>query len=410
VAVNFPSQCEVFPVPGARIGTANANIKGTEVNPGRDDLAVIFLAAGSKVAGLFTRNGFRAAPVLLAEHHLSRADIRALLINSGNANAATGEPGIEDARKCCEELAAQLGLEAAQVIPFSTGVIGVRLPLDRILQGIKKAAGHLSENDWLCAAKAIMTTDTEPKCVSRKVEIDGHSIVLTGMAKGSGMIRPDMATMLAYIATNIEIAEDLLSGLLERAANASFNRITVDGDTSTNDSMILVSTATSSAPAIVSEGCAAYTSFLNALVEVSRELSQMIIRDAEGATKFVTVTVSQGGSSDECLKVAYALAESPLVKTALFAGDPNWGRFCMAIGKAGLRNFDTSTVNLYLDDVCVAENGLMNQNYREEMGARVMRQSEFTLHVTLGLGESRETIWTSDLSYDYVKINAEYRT
>lgn len=409
MAVNLPPLGDLLPVPGVRLGTASARVKASSA-PGRQDLVVMLLPEGATVAGVFTRNAFRAAPVLVAEDVLARGRVRGFVINSGNANAATAEPGVEDARRIANEVARVADLPPDSVLPFSTGVIGVRLPVDRMLAALPDAVAGAREDRWADAARAIMTTDTAPKAVSRRIEIDGRPITITGMAKGAGMLRPDMATMLAYVCCDASVDHSTLRSLVRRVADASFNRITVDGDTSTNDAFVVAATGQAGTPTITGPESSGYGALLDGLTEVARTLAQYLVRDGEGATRFVTVTVTGGASSEECLKVAYTVAESPLIKTAIFAGDPNWGRFCMAIGRAGLANLDTNRVNLYLDDVCVARGGLMAAEYTEADGARVMAQPEFEVRIELGRGEAAETIWTTDLSYDYVKINAEYRT
>ncbi|MBX3705149.1 MAG: bifunctional glutamate N-acetyltransferase/amino-acid acetyltransferase ArgJ [Pseudomonadales bacterium] len=406
MAVNLPPLGELLPVPGVEVGTACAGIKQKV----RDDLTVLLLAEGSTVAGVFTRNAFRAAPVQLAEAAIARGGVRALVINSGNANAATGEPGLADARAITAALEAKAGLPTGSTMPFSTGVIGVRLPVERIVTALDTALSRARPGAWPEAAHAIMTTDTGPKALSRRANVAGVEVTLTGIAKGAGMIKPDMATMLGYIATDAAVSAECLAALTRQVADASFNRITIDGDTSTNDSFVVCASGAAANRPLTSPASPGYAEFAAALEAVAVELAQRIIRDAEGATKFVTVRVQGGATPAECLQVAYTIAESPLIKTAVFAGDPNWGRFCMAIGRAGLPALDTTRVNLYLDDVCVARGGLMSEEYREAMGAAVMARDEFEVRVELGRGTAEQVVWTSDLSYDYVKINAEYRT
>ena len=405
MAVNLPLLGTLSAIDGIRIGTACAGIKQTL----RDDLVVMALASGTQVAGVFTQSAFKAAPVRVCEEHLAGAAPRAILINSGNANAATGDDGVEDARQCCRWAAESLGVSAQTVLPFSTGVIGQRLPLPKLRDGISRACGQL-ESGWEAAARAIMTTDTGPKAISKVVVVDGVDVTITGIAKGAGMIRPDMATMLAYVATDAAVSRACLGDLVRDAADASFNRITVDGDTSTNDSFVLIATGAAGNSIIDSQLHAGYPSLREAIFDVARELAQRIIRDAEGATKFVTVTVQGGRSAAECLQVAYTVGQSPLIKTAMFASDPNWGRFCMAIGRSGVEGLQPDRVALYLDDVRVARGGMIAPDYTEEAGAAVMTQSEFTVRVDLGRGDATETIWTCDFSYEYVRINAEYRT
>lgn len=412
MAVNLPPPGELLPVPGVRLGTAYARIKqsAAAVAPGKQDLLVMLLDAGSTVAGVFTTNAFRAAPVLVAEAAIARGGVRALVVNSGNANAATAGPGLEDARRVCAELARVADLPEGSVLPFSTGVIGVRLPVERVVAVLGEAVAEARGDRWEAAARAIMTTDTAPKAVSRRVQVAGAPVTITGIAKGAGMIKPDMATMLGYVACDARIEQRCLAMLVRQVADASFNRITIDGDTSTNDSFVVCATGLADHALISGPDDAGYAELAAALTDVARTLAQFIVRDGEGATRFVTVRVEGGATAGECLRVAYTVAESPLIKTAIFAGDPNWGRFCMAIGRAGVEGLDTGRVNLYLDDVCVARSGLMADDYSEADGAGVMAQPEFTVRIDLGRGGASETVWTTDLSYDYVKINAEYRT
>ncbi len=412
MAVNLPPLGDLHPVPGVSIGTTFAGIKKSSAAPapGRQDLVLMLLPEGSVAAGVFTTNAFRAAPVLLAEDVIGRGGVRALVINSGNANAATAAPGLEDAGRVCDAAADAAGVPRGSVLPFSTGVIGVRLPVERMVEAMPSAVASARPDRWADAARAIMTTDTGPKAVSRRVDIGGATVTLTGIAKGAGMIRPDMATMLGFVCTDARVDSDCLAGLVRRAADSSFNRITVDGDTSTNDAFVVCATGQADHPQISDEQDPGYTVLAEALIDVARLLAQAIVRDGEGATRFVTVRVEGAATTAEALQVAYTIAESPLIKTAIFAGDPNWGRFCMAIGRAGVADLDTAGVDLFLDDVCVARGGLMADDYREEEGARVMAQPEFTVRVVLGRGDAAETVWTTDLSYEYVKINAEYRT
>jgi len=404
MAVNLPPVSDLRPVPGVRIGTTCAGVKQTA----RDDLVVMEFAPGTRIAGVFTRSAFKAAPVLVSQRHLAGGAVRAFVINSGNANAATGDAGIEDALRCCERVARRLGVSAQAVLPFSTGVIGVRLPVEKIERGIDDATARLAA-DWLPAARAIMTTDTAPKALSASAEIGGRTVTVTGIAKGAGMIKPDMATMLAYVATDAAIPQATLDRLVRRVNEKSFNRISIDGDTSTNDSFVLAATGLGGV-AIDDVRSPGYRQIERLLTSVATGLAQRIVRDGEGATKFVTVCVGGARSRREALRVAYTIAESPLVKTALFASDPNWGRFCMAIGRAGIADLDTAGVSLHLDDVCVAERGMIASTYTEARGAGVMAKDEFTVSVDLGRGRARETVWTCDFSYEYVKINAEYRT
>ena len=370
----------------------------------RKDLLVMRLAEGSAVAGVFTQNRFCAAPVILARRNLGEGDIRALVVNTGNANAGTGADGLKRAARVCEALAGHLGCDAAQVLPFSTGVIMEPLPADRIVAALPKAL--FDKADWFSAAEAIMTTDTVPKAFSRKIKLSTGQAVVTGIAKGAGMIKPDMATMLGFVATDAAVPRKKLAEITQRAADRSFNAITVDGDTSTNDSFIVV--ATGRGPAV--RNPRDLLKLEAAITDVSRHLAQAIIRDGEGATKFVTVTVKRGRSEAECRKVAYAIAHSPLVKTAFFASDPNLGRILAAIGYAGVMDLDTSKVDLYIDAVRVARAGGRNPEYKEEQGIQAMKKPEFTVRAVLNRGKAAATLWTCDLSFDYVKINAEYRT
>jgi glutamate N-acetyltransferase/amino-acid N-acetyltransferase len=396
---------DLLPVAGVRLAAVAAGIR----YPGRDDLVVIELADGSHAAAVFTRNAFCAAPVIISREHLAAGMPRYLLINSGNANAGTGAAGLEDARQCCRALAELAGCEAHQVLPFSTGVIGQRLAVDRLQAALPRALAGLSGEGWAAAANAIKTTDTVAKGVSRILDIDGHAITITGITKGAGMIRPDMATMLAYIATDAQLEATALQHCLHAAVERSFNRITVDGDTSTNDACVVVATGASGMPPMGMQH-RSYPVFSEALAAVCERLAELIIRDAEGATKFVTVSVSGGSDSDECLQVAYAVAHSPLVKTALFASDPNWGRILAAVGRAGLSDLDVNAVRIYLDDVCIVRNGGVAEEYQEADGQRVMDQEEILIDIRLGRGTASERVWTSDFSHDYVRINAEYRS
>ena len=406
MAVNLDPPTKLKAVDGVSLATGCARIKASD----RDDLVLIRLAEGSVAAAVFTQSAFKAAPVQVAQRHLGTSSPQALLINSGNANAATGKQGLEDALACCEATADALAIDVAGVLPFSTGVIGERLPVDAIRDCTRAVAAQLASDAWLDAARAIMTTDTVPKALSRTVEFDGQMVTVTGIAKGAGMIRPDMATMLAFIATDADITLGCLDELVVRANRASFSRITVDGDTSTNDSFVLIATGSSDAPSIASAEDPRFATIERVITGLATDLAQAIVRDGEGATKFVTVTVQGGVSAEDCLAVAFTIAESPLVKTALFAGDPNWGRFCMAIGRAAVAGLDPDTVSLWLDDVRVADQGMLDPEYTESAGAAIMSQSEFEVRVDLGCGTTSESIWTTDLSYEYVRINAEYRT
>lgn len=398
MAVNLssPDPARLRRVAGVELGVAMAGIK----QPNRKDLLVMRLAEGARVAGVFTRNRFRAAPVTLCMKHLKNT-IRGLVVNTGNANAGTGADGLRRANRVCAALAAELGCRPQQVLPFSTGVIMEPLPAERIIAGLSRAVRI--ESDWLSAAEAIMTTDTVPKAASTTVKLSGGEATVTGIAKGAGMIRPDMATMLGFIATDARVDAARLRALCRRAADASFNRITVDGDTSTNDSFIVI--ASGAGPAAVSAKDLAVLE--RAVTGVARELAQAIVRDGEGATKFVTVCVQRGRSLAECRRVAYAIAHSPLVKTAFFASDPNLGRILAAIGNSGI---EVGRLSLYIDDVLVAARGGRNPGYREEEGVAAMKKPEFTVRAVLNRGKAEATVWTCDLSFDYVKINAEYRT
>jgi len=408
MAVNLPLPvaANLKPVPGIELGHAEAGVRKAN----RKDVLVMRLAPGATVAGVFTTNRFCAAPVQVCQAHLAAGKgIRALVVNTGNANAGTGETGLAHANQTCEALAGLLGCDAQQVLPFSTGVILEPLPVDRIRAGLPQAIANLNADNWYNAAETIMTTDTQPKAASRTVEIAGKTITLTGISKGAGMIKPNMATMLGYVATDAKVAQPVLDELVKTAANQSFNCITIDGDTSTNDSFMLIATGASGVD-VGAPGSADYALFEQAVVALSQQLAQMIIRDGEGATKFITVTVEEGASVEECRKIAYSIAHSPLVKTAFFASDPNLGRILAAIGYAGVDDLDVSKLNLYLDDVWVAKNGGRNPDYQEADGQRVMKQSEITVRVKLARGAARATVWTCDLSHDYVSINADYRS
>jgi glutamate N-acetyltransferase/amino-acid N-acetyltransferase len=396
---------ELHPVAGLRLGSTRAGIKKN----GNPDLVVMSLVQGSACAAVFTQNAFCAAPVVVAREHLAAMSPSFLIINSGNANAGTGMPGMAAARQCCAALAASTGQPPESVLPFSTGVIGERLPVNNIVSALPQLLGKLSEAGWLDAANGIMTTDTVAKGASRQIQLDDHCITVTGIAKGSGMIRPDMATMLAYIATDAAIGTDGLQQCLEHAVARSFNRISIDGDTSTNDACVLMATGASDLPSL-SSGDPRFAAVCDAVTEVCVELAQAIVRDGEGATKFVTVQVEQGADAAECLAVAYTIAHSPLVKTALFASDPNWGRILAAVGRAGINGLDISGVEIWLDEVCIVRDGARAADYTEAAGQRVMSRDELTVRVVLARGDACEQVWTCDLSYDYVKINAEYRT
>jgi len=405
MAVGPDLPMDLLAVPGVRLAAVPAGIK-----QGRNDLTLLELAPGSVCAAVFTRNAFCAAPVTVAREHLAAMFARYLLVNAGNANAGTGAAGLAAARACCEALAALAAVPAQAILPFSTGVIGEPLPVERIVAALPAALDALSADAWEVAARGIMTTDTRPKAVSRSVELGGRSITITGIAKGAGMIRPDMATMLAYIATDASVAPAVLQAMLARATEASFNRITVDGDTSTNDACVLVATGVGSGIPISEFASAEAEALLAVITDVCVTLAQAIVRDAEGATKFITVTVSGGRSSVECLDVAYTIAQSPLVKTALFASDPNWGRLLAAIGRSGVPDLDVERIDLWLGDVLIATGGARADSYTEAQGAAVMRESEIEIRVDLHRGDACEQVWTCDFSYDYVRINAEYRS
>ena len=403
VNLSAPVAGQLLPVAGVSLGIAQAGIKYSN----RKDLLVIQLDAGSNVAGVFTTNRFCAAPVVVAREHLAAGqDIRALVINTGNANAGTGEAGIQAARTTCAELAKLLGCEPEQVLPYSTGVIMEPLPVEKIIAGMPQAIANLKADNWFDAAQAIMTTDIVAKAVSRQVQINGKTVTVTGMSKGSGMIHPNMATMLGYIATDAAISQPLLQLLVNDAANASFNCITVDGDTSTNDALMLIATGKSG---VVIDDTNSWQ-MLEVVTEVATLLAQAIVRDGEGATKFITIKIEGGKDEAECKKIGYAIAHSPLVKTAFFASDPNLGRILAAIGYAGVTDLNVETLKLYLDDVLVAEHGGRAASYQEADGQRVMQQSDITIRVVLNRGAVNATLWTCDFSYDYVKINASYRS
>jgi glutamate N-acetyltransferase/amino-acid N-acetyltransferase len=402
-----PRAADLHPVPGLRIGTAVAGVR----KPGKRDLVVVALDAGAAVAGVFTRNRFCAAPVQVCREHLAAgAGIRAIVVNTGNANAGTGADGLTRARMTCEALAAQLGVKAEQVLPFSTGVIMETLPVDRIVAGLPAALADLSPTHWLDAAQGIMTTDTLPKAASRQVVIGGKTVTVTGIAKGAGMIRPNMATMLGFVATDAVVAPALMKALVREAADQSFNRITIDGDTSTNDSFILIATQRAGHAPITQIESPEGALLREAVFAVSRQLAQAIVRDGEGATKFITVRVEGGRTKEECRLAAYAIAHSPLVKTAFFASDPNLGRILAAVGYAGIGDLDQGFIDLFLDDVHVVVKGGRHPAYQEADGQRVMKQSEITIRVDLHRGPAHAMVWTCDLSHDYVSINADYRS
>lgn len=405
MAVGLGPLPTLHPVPGFELGIASAGIK----RPGRKDVVVMRCAEGSTVAGVFTLNAFCAAPVILAKQRAGEG-VRYFLTNTGNANAGTGEPGMQAAIRSCASLARLAGVDDKAVLPFSTGVIGELLPVEKIEAALPAALADLDENHWADAATGIMTTDTLPKGASRQFQHDGVTVTVTGISKGAGMIRPNMATMLGYIATDAKVAQNVLQDLVRDAANKSFNRITIDGDTSTNDCCMLVATGQAALPEISEASGALFEKLKQAVFEVSMDVAQSIVRDGEGATKFVTVVVNGGKNHQECLDVGYAVAHSPLIKTALFASDPNWGRILAAVGRAGVPQLDVSRIDVFLGDVCIAAQGGRSPSYTEEQGAAVMAQEEIQIRIELGRGDCSETIWTTDLSHEYVRINAEYRT
>jgi glutamate N-acetyltransferase/amino-acid N-acetyltransferase len=394
---------EAAPVPGIRLATQAAGIRYQN----RDDMVLIECVAETQIACLFTKNHFKAAPVLLASANLKNTAPRYLLINSGNANAATGDLGLEDAKATCELVANATGVRSEQVLPFSTGVIGERLPIEPFRQSIPKLVSKLQSDAWHAAALAIMTTDTVPKVKSRQIEIDGRSVTLTGMAKGAGMIQPNMATMLCFIGTDVASEGESLKALLKEAADQSLNRVTVDSDTSTNDACVLMATGQSGV--VLAPGSESESLFQDALTDLMIDLAQSLVRDGEGATKFVTVMVNGAPSNDEALTVALSIANSPLVKTAIFAEDANWGRLVMAIGKVD-REIDVTKIDIFINDVCLMQAGMKHGAYVEALGATAMKKEEIEIRVEMNQGDGSETVWTSDLSHEYVKINAEYRT
>jgi len=407
VNLQSPAVGDLFPVAGVKLGVTEANIR----KPNRKDLLVMQLAPGSRVAGVFTQNRFCAAPVVLCKEHLAAGgQIRALVVNTGNANAGTGEEGMRRARQTCLSVAELLGCAEQQVLPFSTGVIMEPLPVDRIVAGLPASVENLQEDNWLNAAQAIMTTDIVAKGAARKIQLGGKTVTVTGVAKGSGMIHPNMATMLGYIATDAAISQPALDAMIQHAVNRSFNCITVDGDTSTNDSLILVATGQAGNGEIIDTQSADYLALRDVVTEVAMVLAQAIVRDGEGATKFMTIRIEGGRDEAECRKIGYAIAHSPLIKTAFFASDPNLGRILAAIGYAGVGDLDVNLIKLHLGDVLVAENGGRAASYQETDGQRVMKEAEITVRVELGRGDAEATVWTCDFSYDYVKINADYRT
>ena len=407
VNLSAPVASDLHPVAGVRIGVAEAGVRKAN----RKDLTVFLLDEGASVAGVFTKNRFCAAPVQVCREHLQGGQaIRAMVINTGNANAGTGADGLLRARATCAALAEHLGVAPEQVLPFSTGVIMEPLPSDRIAAGLPAALADAQPGHWARAAEGIMTTDTLPKAFSRRVQVGGKTVTITGISKGAGMIRPNMATMLGFLATDAAIAPELLQPLVRELADRSFNRVTIDGDTSTNDSFVLIATRQAGNAPVESLDGADGQALREGLLAVAQQLAQAIVRDGEGATKFITVRVEGGRTGDECRQVAYAIAHSPLVKTAFFASDPNLGRILAAVGYAGIDDLDQTQIDLFLDDVHVAVKGGRNPAYREEDGQRVMKQSEITVRVVLGRGDAADTVWTCDLSHDYVTINADYRS
>lgn len=407
VNLSAPVASELHPVAGVRIGVAEAGVRKAN----RKDLTVFLLDEGTTVAGVFTQNRFCAAPVQVCREHLQGGQaIRAMVINTGNANAGTGADGLQRARSTCAALAGQLGFAPEQILPFSTGVIMEPLPTERIAAALPAALADAQPAHWGRAAEGIMTTDTLPKAFSRQLQLGGKTVTITGISKGAGMIRPNMATMLGFLATDAAIAPELVQPLVRELADQSFNRVTIDGDTSTNDSFMLVATHKAGNAPVASLDSADGAALTQALLAVAQQLAQAIVRDGEGATKFITVRVEGGRTGDECRKVAYAIAHSPLVKTAFFASDPNLGRILAAVGYAGIDDLDQTGIDLFLDDVHVAVQGGRNPDYREEDGQRVMKQSEITVRVVLGRGDAADTVWTCDLSHDYVTINADYRS
>jgi len=401
-----PNPSDLLAIKGIRLGVTEAGIRKTN----RRDLLLITLATGTRVAGVFTRNRFCAAPVVVAKTNLQGGNIRALLVNTGCANAGTGEDGIARTRRTCAEVSALLGCAPDQVLPFSTGVIMEPLPVDRIASGLPRCVAALGEKNWVDAATAIMTTDTVAKAFSRRIDIHGKAVSVTGIAKGSGMIRPNMATMLGFIATDALVDQKLLQHATTYAAERTFNCVTVDGDTSTNDALILMATGQSGAREINKSDSTEFKLLIDAITEVAADLAQALVRDGEGATKFITINIEGGMNETECRKVGYAIAHSPLVKTAFFASDPNLGRILAAVGYAGIDDLDVSKVDLYLDDVLVAKSGGRAPTYREEDGQRVMKQEEIAIRVALNRGAASATVWTCDLSNEYVRINADYRS
>lgn len=406
MAVRLKPAENLLPVPGIRLATATAGIYARK----RPDLALIAFETDATVAAVFTRNAFCAAPVTVARRHLQQGSSRFCLINAGNANAGTGPGGIDTALTTCRKLSELAGCSPGMVLPFSTGVIGQDLPVEKISNALPELLAGLNEENWQKCAETIITTDTLTKGISRQLQIEGRTVTITGIAKGSGMIRPDMATMLAYIGTDAAVSKSILQQLLDNAVKGSFNRICVDGDMSTNDACVLIATGRSRHKTITDTDAPAIRALQQAINEVCLYLATAIVRDGEGATKLISIQVEGGGSSQECLDAAYAVATSPLVKTAFFASDPNWGRILAAIGRAGINKLDTGRISVYLNDCCIVRQGARASDYTEEAGQKVMREDEILLRIDLARGDATETVWTCDLSYDYVKINADYRS
>ncbi|WP_111860333.1 bifunctional glutamate N-acetyltransferase/amino-acid acetyltransferase ArgJ [Acinetobacter sp. CFCC 10889] len=406
MAVGDVTMPHMHVVQGVKIGSAEAYVR----YPNRRDLVIFEFSKGTNVAGVFTQNAFCAAPVHISKAHLAQANPRYLVINTGNANAGTGKLGMQNAQFTCLKLAELAQVEEFEVLPFSTGVIGEQLPIERLTQGLQPALDSLNESAWTDAATGIMTTDTTPKGASEQFELDGAVYTMTGISKGAGMIRPNMATMLGFVATDAPISRELTQLMLKTAVEQSFNRITIDGDTSTNDSCIFAATGCAGGAEIQLVDDARYTVVLDVLIRVMKRLAQLIVRDGEGATKFMTVAVEGGNNTQECCDIAYSIAHSPLVKTAFFASDPNWGRILAAIGYAGVKDLDVEKIQVWLDDVQICKDGGAAVDYTEAEGARVMAQTEITIRVDLGRGQAKDTVYTCDLSYDYVKINADYRS
>lgn len=406
MAVGDVTMPQMHVVQGVKIGSAEAYVRYQN----RRDLVIFEFSPGTNVAGVFTQNAFCAAPVHISKAHLKLGNPRYLVINTGNANAGTGKIGMANAEATCEKLAELAGVSKAEILPFSTGVIGEQLPMPRLLSGLQPALDSLSNDAWVDAATGIMTTDTTPKGASEQFELDGVTYTMTGISKGAGMIRPNMATMLGFVATDAPIARELVQQMLSTAVNQSFNRITIDGDTSTNDSCIFAATGQAGGAEIISTEDPRFAQVAEVLTRVMKRLAQLIVRDGEGATKFITVAVEGGADTQECCDIAYSIAHSPLVKTALFASDPNWGRILAAIGYAGVKDLDVEKIQVWLDDVQICKDGGAAEDYTEEAGARVMAQTEITIRVALGRGDAKDTVYTCDLSYDYVKINADYRS